>query len=272
MTTATATVAEYKKLVVATSAILQAHQRIDRKFKDLSAKIAEAVKAGDGATCGLYLKAVDVELKLIDKTRAEARSARVQLQHLQKDDAFVEQRLEDIEKLSHIVSAADDGLLKLFPRFKRLQTDAEKQMQSLGSADAAARVELVELDKELRQAIKKIDGVLDRARAIEDKAAAAAKAHNAKAAADAQKALDALAIDRAISEYKSNEYRLKMLLIQVDDRKYSAELRADVRDGTARLLTEYGRGLPQVQFDALRKRMADLARQMSAAAKKAALA
>ena len=66
-------------------------------------------------------------------------------------------------------------------------------MRSLCSADATARIALVELDKDLHKAIKRIKGL-------------------------------------------------------------------NVRGGTARLLTELSRGLPLVQLDATRKRMADLTR------------
>jgi hypothetical protein len=236
-----ATLKAFKDLVLKTDQIMKAQKKINPRFDlEISSSLPQAIKDKNGPKIELYLTTLKATLKDIENSLDDTRSALIELGDIERDDEqFVSEHLQDLDKLTTKISDAQSSLTKQFQDGKRFQEQAEKALTSLqGTVDKAFQ-ELAELTKWVNDETKELKETFRQSEQIATKAQAAFDARDAKALADAQKAMDSLGIEAKGVLFNSHESQLKEFIEKVAASGYAADDVAQLKKGAQDALSDH---------------------------------
>jgi hypothetical protein len=236
-----ATINAFKDLVLKTDKIMKAQKKINPRFDlEISSSLPLAIKDKDGPKIELYLTTLKATLKDIENSLDDTRSALIKLGDIERDDEqFVSEHLQDLDKLTTKISDAQSSLTKQFQDGKKFQEQAEKALTALQGTVDKAYQELAELTKWVNDETKDLKDTFQKFDQIATKAQAAFDARDAKALADAQKAMDALEIGVKGVTFNSNESELKDFIQKINGSGYGADDIAELKKGAQDALSAH---------------------------------
>ena len=227
-----ATLAVFKELVQATADLDKRTAKLDAEVAKREAKIREAIAGLDTTVIETQLKAIEGDIAETTTLLHDADKALISLQTLLNDEAFMQERDDDADKVSKVIANTRTKTAHHFKTLKKLQNDAEDAWRrSLKSEDFALR-ELARRDesvKDLGKRLKERFAKLDKAA---QRATAAHEARDAKALAAARAEVQALDASMAQFEFETEKKLLDDLKKKTDANKdYTDETRATLTDG-----------------------------------------
>lgn len=239
MPIAPATLAAFKELVATTADLDKRIKKLDAEVVKREGKIREAIAGLDTTVLETQLKAIEGDIAETTALLHDADMALIPLDTLQKDEAFMQERDDDADKLSKVIANTRNKTAQHFKSLKKLQNDAEDAWRkSLKSENFALR-RLARLDesvKDLRKRLKERFAKLDKAA---QRATAAHEARDAKALAAARAEVEALDASMAQWEFDSQKKHVDEMKKETDANKdYSDETRATLTDGIKDLQNE----------------------------------
>lgn len=229
----------YKKAVLKTDQIVKAQKKINPRFEELSTKLPAAIKAADGPMVELYLKSLQVLIRDIDNSLNDTRLALGFLDTVEDDEDFVSTRLQDVEKITKLVSDARSSLTNQYKTAKQLENKAEKSLEGEHGTQEAAFRELAQLDKWITDEKKELVAAFQKAEQLNTKATNAFEARDGKSLADARKAMQALEIGVRRITFDSHESSLKKFQERAEDKRFTTQTTAELKDGVQDLLSRH---------------------------------
>src|SRR4051812_16466944 len=235
------TLKNFKDVVVKTDLIMKAQKKINPRFDlEISSSLPLAIKNKDGPKIELYLTTLKATLKDIENSLDDTRSALIELGDIEREDEqFVSEHLQNLDILTTKISDAQSSLTKQFQDGKKFQEQAEKALTSLQGTVEKAYRELAELTKWVNDENKDLKETFHKSDQIATKAQAAFDARDAKALADAQKAMDGLGIIGKDVIFKSHEDQLKDFIAKVAGSGYGADDIAELKKGAQDALSDH---------------------------------
>jgi hypothetical protein len=230
------TPAAFTKLVQAAARIDKAKKAIDPKFGEVVKKLDDAMAGEDDTMIDVYLNALRGEVDKITAAMGDVDTGVIALSDLEQDDAFMTERLADVEKASKVVAKAKKDFTVQFQTAKRLENAAEKASTAALKADDLAVRQLARLDRFVKDEAKGVKALYQKAEDLNTTATAAFERRDAKGLADAQKALAALEIAAAVFMWDGQRKSVEQFQKDADDPKYADAVRADMKDGARDLL------------------------------------
>ncbi len=230
----------FKKLVLLTDKILKAQQKINPRFDEISSKLPAAIKDKNGPKIDLYLTTLKATLKDIELGLDDTRTGLMNLKELEmSDEEFVSAHLQDMEKLATKITDAQSSLTKQFEDGKKLQTEAEKAQDSQQDTQEKAFRELAEFDKWINDEKKDLKDTFQKSDQIAGKAESAFKARDAKALADAQKAMKDLNVEGLKFLYDGQEAPIKEFIKKVEASGFDKDAITQLKKGAEDTLSNH---------------------------------
>jgi hypothetical protein len=227
------TVKAFKDLLLKTDKIMKAQKKINPRFDlEISSSLPLAIKDKNVPKIELYLATLKATLKDIENSLDDTRSALIELGDIERDDEeFVSAHLQDLDTLTTKISDAQSSLTQQFQQGKKFQEQAEKALTGLQNTVDKAYRELAELTKWVNDENKDLKDTFHESDQIATKAQAAFDARDAKALADAQKAMDALGIATKGVMFNSHENQLKEFVEKIGGSGFDADDIAQLKKG-----------------------------------------
>src|SRR5262245_15365188 len=226
-----ATLDAFKGLVTATADLDKRTKKLDAEVVKREGKVREAIAGGDTTVIETQQKAIGGDLAETEGLLKDADKALISLQTVLEDEAFMQERDDDAEKVSTIIASTRTKTAQHFKTLKKYQNDLEEAWRkSLKSGDHVLR-ELARRDaavKDLKKSLKQDFAKLDKAA---QRATAAHEARDAKALAAATADVDSLNGDMQI-RFKIEKDVTDKLKNDIDANKdLSDDVRATLNDG-----------------------------------------
>lgn len=236
-----ATLKAFKDLVLKADQIMKAQKKINPRFdSEISSSLPQAIKDKNVPKIELYLTTLKATLKDIENSLDDARSALITLGDIERDDEqFVSEHLQDLDKLTGKITDAQSSLTKQFEQGKKFQEQAEKALASQQNTVDKAFQELAELTKWVNDENKDLKETFHKSDQIATKAQAAFDARDAKALADAQKAMESLGITAKPVLFKSHEDQLKDFVEKISASGFAADDVAQLKKGAQDALNDH---------------------------------
>ena len=172
-------------------------------------------------------------LKDIEASLDDTRSALMKLGEIERgDEEFISEHFEDVQRLTAKISEAQISLTQQFKDGQKLQTDAEKALKAQQGSQEKFYQELAEFDKWINDEKKELKETFQKSDQIATKAQAAFDGRDARALADAQKAMTALNIDSVTTLYDTHGPQLKKFLQEVQDSGFDKDTVVELTKGT----------------------------------------
>jgi len=227
------TLKSFKELVLITDRIMKAQKKINPRFDlEISSSLHIAIKDKDGPKIELYLATLKATLKDIENSLDDTRSALMRLGDIEREDEdFVSEHLTDLDTLTGKISDAQSSLTQQFEDGKKFQTQGEKALDALRGTVDKAYQELAELTKWMNDEKKDLKETFQKSDQIATKAQAAFDARDAKALADAQKAMEALGFGGKAAIFDSHEGQIKDFIKKVEASGFEADAIAELKKG-----------------------------------------
>ncbi len=227
-----AILAQYEALNRTAADLEKRTAKLDAEVQKREGKLKEAFDSQDATVIETQLKALKGDIAETTTLLHDADVAMQPLTALQNDEAFMQERDDDADRLSKIIAATRHKTAQHYKTLKKWENDAEEAWRkSLKSEDFALR-RLAELDdgvKDLRKNLKERFEKLDKAA---QRAYAAQEARDAKALATAKAAVEAIHGSDAKLEFETYQKLLAQFKADIDaDKEYTADLRATLTDG-----------------------------------------
>lgn len=234
-----ATLAVYKQLVLKAADLDKRTKKLDAEVTKREGKIQEAISGGETTVLETQRKALQGDIAETTTLMRDANQTLIDLDRILNDEAFMQERDDDADKLAKIIGGTRDKTAQHYKTLKKLENDAEEAWrQSLKSENFALR-RLADRDdsiKDLRKRLKERFPKLDKAA---ERAVAAQEARDAKALTAARTEFDALDPSSWKIEYDTQVKLLDDLKKETDANKdYSDDLRATLIDGVKDLKAE----------------------------------
>jgi hypothetical protein len=234
-----ATADAYKNAVLKTDQVVKAQKKINPRFDELSTKLPAAIKAADGPMIELYLKSLQALIGDIDNSLNDTRLALAFLDTVENDQDFVSSRLQDVEKLTKLVSDARSSLTNQYKTAKQFENQAEKALEGQHGTEEEAFRDLAQLDKWLADEKKELVAAFQKSEQLNTQATNAFEARDSKSLADAQKAMKALEIGVLRITFDGHESSLKKFQQRADDKRFTEQTTAALKDGVQDLLSRH---------------------------------
>ena len=236
-----ATLESFKKLVLQTDKIMKAQKKINPRFDlEISSSLPIAIKDKNGPMIELYLTTLKATLKDIETSLDDTRSALILLGDIERDDEeFISAHLTDVQSLTAKISDAQTSLTKQFADGQKFKTQAEKALAAQQNTQEKAFQQLAEFDKWINDETKELKDTFHKSDQIATKAQAAFDARDARALADAQKAMEALNIDVLAISYEGQEPQIKKFIQEVQDSGFEKDAIADLKKGAEDALADH---------------------------------
>ncbi len=235
------TLKAFKDIVLNADKIMKAQKKINPRFdQEISSSLPQAIKDKNIPKIELYLTTLKATLKDIENSLDDARSALIELGDIERDDEdFVSEHLQDLDKLTTTITTAQSSLTKQFEQGKKFQEQAEKALDSQQGTVDKAYQDLAELTKWVNDETKDLKESSRTCDQIATKAKTAFDARDAKALADAQKAMDGLGIIGKAVIFKSHEDQLKDFIDKVAGSGFAADDVAHLKKGAQDALSDH---------------------------------
>jgi hypothetical protein len=228
----------YKKAVLKTDQIVKAQKKINPRFEELSTKLPAAIKAADGPMVELYLKSLQVLIRDIDNSLNDTRLALGFLDTVEDDEDFVSTRLQDVEKVTKLVSDARSSLTNQYKTAKQLENQAEKSLEGQHGTQEAAFRELAQLDKWITDEKKELVAAFQKAEQLNTKATNAFEARDARHWRMPKS--HAGTGDRCAEDHiRRHESSLKKFQQRAEDKRFTTQTTAELKDGVQDLLSRH---------------------------------
>src|SRR5262245_25625914 len=235
------TVKNFKDLLLKTDQIMKAQKKINPRFDlEISSNLPLAIKDKNGPKIELYLTTLKATLKDIENSLDDTRSALIALGDIERDDEeFVSAHLQDLDKLTSKITDAQSSLTKQFQQGKKFQEQAEKALAGLHNTVDKAYQDLAELTKWVNDENKDLKDTFHKSDQIATKAQSAFDARDAKALADAQKAMQSLGIIGKDVLFKSHEDQLKDFVQKIAASGFDTDDVAELKKGAQDALSDH---------------------------------
>ena len=235
------TVKNFKDLLLKTDQIMKAQKKINPRFDlEISSSLPQAIKDKNVPKIELYLATLKATLKDIENSLDDTRSALMELGEMERDDEeFVSAHLQDLDKLTTKITDAQSSLTKQFQQGKKFQEQAEKALAGLHNTVDKAYQDLAELTKWVNDENKELKDTFHKSDQIATKAQAAFDARDAKALADAKKAMNDLGIIGIAVIFKSHEDQLKDFIQKIAGSGFDADDVAQLKKGAQDALSDH---------------------------------
>jgi hypothetical protein len=235
------TLKAFKDLLLKTDQIMKAQKKINPRFDlEISSSLPQAIKDKNVPKIELYLTTLKATLKDIEDSLDDTRSALIDLGDIERDDeAFVSEHLQDLDKLTTKITDAQSSLTKQFEQGKKFQELAEKTLTGLQNTVDKEYRELAELTKWVNDENKELKDTFRQSDQLATKAQTAFNARDAKALADAQKAMESLGIIGKAVIFKSHEDQLKDFIAKIAASGFEADDVAQLKKGAQDALSDH---------------------------------
>ncbi len=232
------TLAIFKKLVTKTADLEKRRKKLDAEVAKRAAKLGEAISALDTTVLDIQLKALKGDIAELNGLLHDADVAVGDLNTLENDAAFMQERDDDADKVARVISETRDKVAQHFKALKQLENKGEEAWRkSLKSENFALR-ELARLHAgvtDLRTQLKARFEKLDK---VAVKAFAAHEQRNAKALATTQAEAEALEPSMAKFEFDTHKKQVVELARSAESKDHDESTRATLKDGCQDLADE----------------------------------
>lgn len=230
-----------KDVVLLAEKIKKAQKKIDGRFDlEIRSSLPLAIKDKNAPMIELYLTTLKATLKDIENSLDDARSALIGLGDIEREyEDFVSEHLEDMDMLTSRITEAQAILTRQFEDGKKFQTQAEKALASMQGTVDKAYQELAELAKWVNDEKKDLKDASVKCDQFATKAKAAFDARDAKALADAQKAIDNLGISSMGVTFNSHESEIKEFIEKLSGSGFEADDIAELKKGAQDALNDH---------------------------------